>query len=371
MFGLALEGGGTRGAYHIGVIRAVKELNIEISHVVGTSIGAVNGAMFAAGKFNELTEIWHNITADCIIQLPKNLPEPHNIFDIKNISSFIAEFRQQKGLDISPFEKMLNELLDEKELRNGEIDFGLVTFCLTGKEGKQLFLKDIPEGMLIDYLSASCCLPGFKSKNIENDYYIDGGVVNNLPVNMLTERGVKDIISVGVGGVGITKRVSAAGCNVIPIECKVPVIGILDFDRNKIIETEKIGYYDAMKAFGKCCGDRYFFDVSDYYKNKIRYGEKLFDGISKAAEIFGLDKYRIYKFEELVSLVLAEFEKTPKRDDIMQILKWTDMEKTAGLACAVSEGNSEILNNKIIADFLGEIFDAASAIAYFNMQNIQ
>ena len=234
MWGIALEGGGTKGAYHVGVLKAITELDIQASNVVGTSIGAVNGAIFAQGELEKLEFIWDNITSDCIIDLPKDIPVPDNIFDIKNISAFITELRKSKGLSILPFEELLWEVVNEQRLRAGDVDFGLVTFCLTGKTGKHLFLKDIPEGMLLDYLVASCCLPGFKAKNIKDNLYLDGGIVNNLPVNMLVEKGVKNIISVEVGGFGIVKKVSAAGCNVVTVRCSDSVIGMLDFDKEKI-----------------------------------------------------------------------------------------------------------------------------------------
>lgn len=369
MWGLALEGGGTKGAYHIGVLKAITELGINVTCVVGASIGAVNGALFAQGELDTLAKFWENITADDIITLPVDMTQ--NIFDFKNISVFLDEVRKHKGLDITPFENLLKSLVNEDKLRRGTIDFGLVTWRVTGNEGEHLFLADIPWGMLCDYIIASCCLPVFKARNINDSVYLDGGLVNNLPVNMLVEKGIKNIISVEVGGIGIRKKISAAGCNVINIRCNDSVIGLLDFEKDKILEAQKLGYFDAMKAFGKCCGVRYYFDAEDYYASKLKYGENVISGLEKAAQIFGIDRMKIYKLKDLIKLVVESYLKTPKRDDIMQILKWTDSEKTAGLAAAICAGEYELLGSKAVADFLGEIFDAASAVAYFSMQNIQ
>ena len=65
--GLVLEGGGTKGSYHIGVVKAMRELGIDITAVTGTSIGAINGAMIAMGRFDEMYDIWYNLSADRIV----------------------------------------------------------------------------------------------------------------------------------------------------------------------------------------------------------------------------------------------------------------------------------------------------------------
>ena len=61
MFGLVLEGGGARGAYHIGAYKAIKELDIEIGGIAGTSIGAINGAMMVQGDYDLLEKVWLSV----------------------------------------------------------------------------------------------------------------------------------------------------------------------------------------------------------------------------------------------------------------------------------------------------------------------
>ncbi|MBP3361332.1 MAG: patatin-like phospholipase family protein [Clostridia bacterium] len=372
MWGLALEGGGTKGAYHVGVFRALRELNIPVKCVVGTSIGAVNGALFAQGDIDKLSELWHDISISDIIALPEKVPQPHNILDIRNIGMIIGEICRKKGLDITPFEDLLHGIVDEGKIRNGTTLFGLATYCISGKAEKQFFLNDIPEGMLVDYILASACFPGFQIRNIENNLYIDGGVANNLPVNMLIEQGCSDIISVEVGGFGITKKSGTAGCNVITVKCGEDIVGNLDFNHDGIMEMEKLGYYDALKAFGLCMGGRYSFHAVDYLLQKRRLSEGTIRGIESAARYFGIDCMRIYKLSELAQLVIEHFHAAPVHNNIFEILKWSDGEKAACLARAILNSDAEVLNNKIIAGILGEMFEAASAVAYLerNIQNI-
>ena len=371
MYGLVREGGGTKGAYHLGVLEAVSELNIEISDVVGTSIGAVNGALFAQGDFDILSDIWREISMYKIFEIPEDIKEKKQMLDRRNLSSVVNEIIKRKGLDISPFEKILRDVIDEDKLRRGKIDFGLVTYCLTSNEGKHMFLRDIPPGQLHDFILASCSFPGFRIRNVEDKVYIDGGMVNNLPVNMLVEKGIKNIISVEVGGFGISKKVSAAGCNLFTVRCGERLVGLLDFNQKSIENARMRGYLDAMKVFGRLSGSLYFFDTGEYFYFRKKYSENIMNGLEKAAEFFGIEKNRKYSVEEFIKIVNKHFYTEKKRDDIMQILKWSNSEKIAGLAKAIISSDSVILNSKIIADLLGDIFDAASSIAYFNMQNIQ
>ena len=58
-YGLVLAGGGTRGAYEVGAWKALKELDIEITGIVGTSIGAINGALFLQDDYDKILDAIH------------------------------------------------------------------------------------------------------------------------------------------------------------------------------------------------------------------------------------------------------------------------------------------------------------------------
>ena len=61
MYGLVLEGGGAKGAYHVGAFKALKELGIEIGGIAGSSIGAINGAMMVQGNYELLEKVWYSL----------------------------------------------------------------------------------------------------------------------------------------------------------------------------------------------------------------------------------------------------------------------------------------------------------------------
>ncbi|HHV83290.1 MAG TPA: patatin-like phospholipase family protein, partial [Tepidanaerobacter syntrophicus] len=182
MFGLVLEGGGAKGAYQIGAWKALRELNIDIGGVAGTSVGALNGAMILQGDFEKAWNIWYDISFDKIIN---NIDEkeieairnkevrPENlIFAVKKLRELFSE----RGLDITPLRKLISENVSEDKIRSSGKDFGIVTVELTDLKPVEIYIEDIPYGKLADYLLASANLPIFKMEKIDGKLFIDGGV---------------------------------------------------------------------------------------------------------------------------------------------------------------------------------------------------
>ena len=81
MYGLVLEGGGAKGAYHVGAYKALKELNIEIGGIAGTSIGAINGAMMVQDDYDLLERIWFNVNSHELFDIDEKA-----IADLKNLN---------------------------------------------------------------------------------------------------------------------------------------------------------------------------------------------------------------------------------------------------------------------------------------------
>jgi NTE family protein len=113
-----------------------------------------------------------------------------------NLDKFEEEYLNSKGYDTDSIVEMYKKHIDENTVRESKINFGLSTYCLTDKKQKNLFIDEIPEGMLHEYIFASCNLPVFTPREINRKYYLDGSIYNKLPVNMLAEKGYKTIITV-------------------------------------------------------------------------------------------------------------------------------------------------------------------------------
>lgn len=371
-YGLVLAGGGVRGAYHIGVWQALREMRIKVSAISGASIGAVNGALFAQGDYAAARKLWEGISINDIVALPEGIKNENNLFAVKNFAEIFSEIYKNNGLDMSPLEELLREVIDESRLRKSPVDFGAAAFSVTKKSCVCKFKADIPQGKIIEYLMASVCMPGFKRKTIDADTFMDGAVSNNMPVNMMLDKDIENIITVDVKGIGVYKSFNLAGRNVISIKCAKPQTGIMEFDREGILRSINEGYTDCMKAFGRFKGDIYAFKTADYNRARGKYSEELIRGIECAAEVFDIDTQRVYTVKELAGIMMSEYEKYAaaaqiKTDSVFEkIRKADDNAFVTWLVKVLESGRSDFIKEKM--SVLGANYDAASAILYFKRQ---
>src|SRR6056297_2424839 len=116
MIGLVFEGGGAKGAYQIGVWKYIKEKNIKISGVAGTSVGAVNSAAFAMGDIDFAVNIWSELSLNKILKgevRKDDLPSEFNEDFVKDLDKLEEYFLNKKdGLDITPMKEMLKEQIN-------------------------------------------------------------------------------------------------------------------------------------------------------------------------------------------------------------------------------------------------------------------
>ncbi len=251
MLGLALEGGGAKGAYQIGVWKFLKDKNIKINGVVGTSAGAINAAAIAMNDLEFAEDMWKELTIDKIVKGEvdrESFPNEFNSEIIDNLDDFYKKFiKNEKGLDIAPMLKMLKENIREDIIRKSKIDFGLVTYNLSLRQLEEIFLEDMEENSLYKYIMASSYLPLFKAVKLNKYYYLDGGFFNNLPINMLVKKGYKKIISVRLRPERYDYSVYR-DVKIIDISPKESLGGTLEFDKSKISKNIELGYKDAERS---------------------------------------------------------------------------------------------------------------------------
>ena len=221
--GLALSGGGAKGAAHIGVLEALGDNNIKVDYISGTSSGSIIAGMYAAGYTpNEILRIITKVTGNNnLLDYDKGAPfKLMKVFFSKriNLSGFIKGDRIERLIREYMKNKGINNIADYKmpiaipivNVRTGEIVYytNKTTRYIGNKDyvGKGMYTKDtqyddIPEyrtnGDIADIIRASISFPGvFRPKNINNELYIDGGVRVNTPVNVLKEMGADKVIAV-------------------------------------------------------------------------------------------------------------------------------------------------------------------------------
>lgn len=287
--GLVLAGGGAKGAYQIGIYKAMLDCKIKIDGVTGTSIGSFNAAMIAAGDFDKLEDFWLNEPIGSLLGF-----EDEMNFENTNIINTMKEFKiavdsiiKQNGLPIDALHKRVDDVLDQDKLRASKLDFGLVTYRVKDKKILYLFKEDIPEQKIDDYIVASCYLPVFKFKKLDEDsYYLDGGFINNLPFEMLLEKGYKKIYVIDLFSLGlpITKQ---KDIEIIKIKPSRFLGGMLNSNQYRIKQNIEIGYYDGIKVFKNLDGNKFIF-------NKIN--DKIYNILIKKVSDRTLSRARVYFF---------------------------------------------------------------------------
>lgn len=159
--GIVLSGGGIRGIAHLGVLKAFSNAGIKFSHITGTSAGSIAGALFAAGVDPE---------------------EALNIFLKIRLFKFIRPAVGSLGLmNLENTVNLFREYFPDDKIESLKIP---LTIAATNfSEGRLVYFN---KGPLIRTIQASSCIPGvFKPIMIDGQMYVDGGVLNNFPVEPL------------------------------------------------------------------------------------------------------------------------------------------------------------------------------------------
>lgn len=283
MKGLVLEGGGTKGAYQIGAYKALRELGLEFQGISGTSIGALNGAYIVQNDIEVMEEIWLSYDYTHFMNIDEESYEKFKDVDFtaKNFNTVIElinKARKNEGIDISPLRKLLEKTLNEDAIRKSKKDFGLVTVWWDKKiKPRPLYIEDIPKGRLIDYLIASSSLPIFKLETMDDKLYLDGMFFDNMPIGLLEDKGYKDIVVIRllddfIGKMNLNKHQGINVKTIIPSEY---LGGSLNKDKDNVQKNINLGYLDAMKAYERYEGIKYYFNVNykysdDYCFEKLR-----------------------------------------------------------------------------------------------------
>jgi NTE family protein len=214
--GLVLSGGGARGGAHIGVIKALEELNVPIDYITGTSIGALIGGMYASG-----------ISIDKIEKMVNNI-DWGSIFD--DTPSF-DKLKIRKKSDIKKYIHPFNMGIKNFKIKlpkgivtGQKINFAIQKMVLNGKQSKDFTKLPIPfkavatdiltgktvvisNGNFAKALRGSMSVPGVFSPVEYGKYLlVDGGLTNNIPIKLAKEMGADIVIAVDISAGLLNKK---------------------------------------------------------------------------------------------------------------------------------------------------------------------
>ncbi len=295
--GLVLGGGGAKGAAEVGVLKAIEESGIPIDYIAGTSIGSIVGGLYSMGyRAAELDSLFSNQNWVSLLSgredsfRKKIFKQEEGVtylfgFPVKNTN----QSRISKRHGMLRGEKVLNfldSLIDVKQIaRVGEpladsvsfdelpIPFRCVAFDI--KEMQEVVLGD---GDLPLAMRASMAIPGaFRPVELDSTRLVDGGMINNLPVDVVRQMGADVVIAIdlqqnkhddyksplrflsGLGGVAkwLAERPDIAKYNVNRTQADVyinPVLGdlgVTDFKPTAIQQMIRIGEQAGQSALSQ------------------------------------------------------------------------------------------------------------------------
>ncbi|WP_300753560.1 patatin-like phospholipase family protein [uncultured Brachyspira sp.] len=274
--GLVLDGGGAKGAYHIGVFKALKELDIiqYINTISGASVGALNACLFSIYNLNSkiAENIWLNEVEDKILTLNYN-NVINSLFEIRKnyiknaVNEIISDFLNDDNILFIPFINFLStsaifsrdgimEIMDKYLYEETIKKMNIYVSCTNIDNLKPYYFKlnNYSLKTIKKILLASSAIPAvFPPENIEGILYIDGGISDNSPIRALKNNKFTDIIVVHLkrnSNSNILKNKLDNNLNVYELYPQKNLgnffEGTLNFSSNFIKKCMHQGYIDAL-----------------------------------------------------------------------------------------------------------------------------
>lgn len=413
---LVLAGGGAKGAYQAGSIKALQEFGYQFDIVTGTSIGALNGLLVMQEDYQALYKLWDTISMKDVTKYPIAFDlSMDSILQQKNlIAPFFKSYINQKGADITPLITLIKKLYDPQKAFSSPIDYGLVTIKYPSLSPKEITKKTMTEKNMVEYAIASAsCFPAFPIHYFEKQGYIDGGYYDNLPISLAMQMGAEHIITIELQP-GPIHEYFLNRPSITRIRPSRDLGNFLDFSRPILDQRIKLGYYDTCKVFQKYKGytytfamtdipvkeQSYFYDsllqvenkmnhvssriilgdmqpLSDFllkmtYKPFLLLEDYLLLGLENTLDIYEYPFDIVYDYHQISRIVLEEFKKEyqaysfPKNIRTMSLKKVTDILKNITIKEAVYYLYQSLeTNEKIDKAYISNLFAKPYIIALY------
>lgn len=311
--GLVLAGGGGKGAYQVGVLKALKENGLldDVTAISGASIGAVNAMLYAMDDIDIMYRAWDEIDLQTVFDVDLEM-----LFDSK---PYFFRDEMLKLVDkYIDFEKLIHGKykiynaicrLQDNPYPQGRAN--IITDILNSSDVTPEYrcLNDYTEETIKKILLASTALPLiYEAVEIDGGYYRDGGICDNEPVKPLYDEGIRKFIIIGMA-YGKIKDTSqwqdAEFITIYPSHDLGDLLrGTLNFSERKIDFREMLGYKDGLRAI------RTKFHPEDIYiKMESALAQNDFNEITMQLRADSAYK----KMEERVNLNLEKFNNLAKK----------------------------------------------------------
>lgn len=221
---LALSSGGAKGYAHIGVIKAIEETGAKITSVAGTSMGALIGGLYAAGKLDAAYSWLKTIDAA-------------EMFILADFGKFGINGLTDGERIIEKLHQFIGDVL---------IDDLPIPFCAIATDLDLGIEVVINHGRLIDAIRASISLPGvFKPYKIigRRTRLVDGGLVNGLPINRLKRNPGDVVVAVNLDTYGFCGKMDLKSANIASLVSSV----LMRNKEDNIIDILLNSFYISLK----------------------------------------------------------------------------------------------------------------------------
>ena len=262
MLGLALEGGGAKGAYEIGAYRALTELGYHFDVICGVSIGAINAALLAQGDCEKAAEFWETTANDDLFSEEDKgfleiINRQVNLNTLSALKENIKAALENGGIDTSKIRAFLEQNIDPQRLLESPIDYGMIAVAFPELQPLIAYKKDMTPENVLDHVLASASFPGFQPTVIGDKKYLDGGLYDACPYNELLDYGCDEVIAIRLNGFGIIHplRDKQKIRQIFPSEQLGPV---MRFDPATSRRNIQMGYYDTMRFMRELPGQLYY-----------------------------------------------------------------------------------------------------------------
>lgn len=269
---LVLSGGGAKGAYQIGVWKALRKLKIDFQIVTGTSVGALNGTFMVQNDYFKAKRMWKNMSFHFVFDddVLKQYNNCETTTDM--IQMFGHNFLKNGGMEVENLEKLALKYFSARKFFNSSRDFGVTTYNFTDKKPVKIQKKDLTKDNVIDYIMASsCCFPAFQMRKIDSKKYIDGGFFDYIPINLALDMGADEVIAVDLHAPGIHEKIQNTNVPITYIEPHNDIGGFLEFNSINARRAMRFGYFDTMKQYHYLDGVKYTFKKGTYQKCEAYY----------------------------------------------------------------------------------------------------
>lgn len=261
--GLVFAGGGGKGAYQIGVWKALRAFGIDknISAISGTSIGALNAMLFLQGKYDEAEDIWINISQEKMLPIDEKLILRNMVYirksknNFKNLLEMEGKLKEYEAVSRDGLDELIDKYLDYEVIKSTDKKCYICCAEVPDIKAEYFDIKRFHGESLKTLLHATSAIPLiFERECIDARYYMDGGLVDNVPVKPLYDVGCSIIIVVYFNKRRRIDKSLYPNSKIIELlpskDLGGWIRGTLNFSKHDSIDRILEGYKDGLKIFG-------------------------------------------------------------------------------------------------------------------------